>query len=277
MAIARPPFTAQRAGARNAASREPVTRRTRRPSSTRLASWGQEDRRAERGRPETEDRVEDQKEGALAERADGPLAIGTNRARMSEGRSVTLEPRLSQAKSSCWNQARRPGQYRARQSSEGTVQQAMLESASYNRYPALRWYHPPESRSWDNTFSSVPPLTTNPAGNALPAPPGRSFANWFALALCLAFFLQGLVLIPYLGVQNDEALLGWPSISRSRPSTAARILGHSVPDHDHELYRGAERRGSMPRCSGSGRPRRTPCAFRCCCFGTLTVWLFFCW
>jgi len=75
----------------------------------------------------------------------------------------------------------------------------------------------------------VPPLTTNPAGNAASRAPGRSFANWFALALCLAFFLQGLVLIPYLGVQNDEALFGMAIYQPLTAEYSARILGHSVP------------------------------------------------
>jgi 4-amino-4-deoxy-L-arabinose transferase-like glycosyltransferase len=120
----------------------------------------------------------------------------------------------------------------------------------------------------------VPPLTTNPAGNAASRAPGRSFANWFALALCLAFFLQGLVLIPYLGVQNDEALFGMAIYQPLTAEYSARILGHSVPTMIMS-YIGALKAWIYAPMFRLWPPSPYSLRIPVLLFGTLTVWLFF--
>ena len=120
----------------------------------------------------------------------------------------------------------------------------------------------------------MPPLTTNPAGNAASRAPGRSFANWFALALCLAFFLQGLVLIPYLGVQNDEALFGMAIYQPLTAEYSARILGHSVPTMIMS-YIGALKAWIYAPMFRLWPPSPYSLRIPVLLFGTLTVWLFF--
>jgi 4-amino-4-deoxy-L-arabinose transferase-like glycosyltransferase len=81
----------------------------------------------------------------------------------------------------------------------------------------------------------VPPLTTDrkaskpiEAGEAR-VPPARDFANVFALLLVALFVLQGLALIPYVGIQTDEALFSTGIFEPRFTEYSARVLGHSVP------------------------------------------------
>ncbi|MGO9096644.1 MAG: ArnT family glycosyltransferase [Bryobacteraceae bacterium] len=120
----------------------------------------------------------------------------------------------------------------------------------------------------------MPPLTTNPVGNAASRAPGRSLANWFALALCLAFFLQGLVLIPYLGVQNDEALFGMAIYQPLTAEYSARIFGHAVPTMIMS-YIGALKAWIYFPIFQIWPPAPYSLRIPVLLFGTLTVWLFF--
>ena len=120
----------------------------------------------------------------------------------------------------------------------------------------------------------MPPLTTNPSGNAASRAPGRSLANWFALALCLAFFLQGLVLIPYLGVQNDEALFGMAIYQPLTAEYSAQVLGHSVPTMIMS-YIGALKAWIYFPMFQIWPPSPYSLRIPVLLFGTLTVWLFF--
>lgn len=129
-------------------------------------------------------------------------------------------------------------------------------------------------RSWDNTLSSVPPLTTSPAESAASRAPGRSLANWFALALCLAFFLQGLVLIPYLGVQNDEALFGMAIYKPLTAEYSARIFGHSVPTMIMS-YIGALKAWIYTPIFALWPPSPFSLRIPVLVFGALTIWLFY--
>lgn len=69
--------------------------------------------------------------------------------------------------------------------------------------------------------------TVTPARPAAGAP-ARQWAVWFALLFCVLFLLQGLALIPYVGIQNDEALFGMSIYKPLYAEYTARIFGHPV-------------------------------------------------
>ncbi|MGE5571110.1 MAG: glycosyltransferase family 39 protein [Rhodospirillales bacterium] len=76
---------------------------------------------------------------------------------------------------------------------------------------------------------------TNETGSAaapktapVPARAARP-ATAFALLLCLGFVLQGLVFIPYVGIQNDEALFSAALLEPVWIEYKVPILGHMVP------------------------------------------------
>ena len=120
----------------------------------------------------------------------------------------------------------------------------------------------------------MPSLTANPAERAAFRAPGHGLANWFALALCLAFFLQGLVLIPYLGVQNDEALFGMGIYKPLTAEYSVRILGHSVPTMIMS-YIGALKAWIYTPIFRIWPPSPYSLRIPVLLFGALTIWLFY--
>jgi len=123
----------------------------------------------------------------------------------------------------------------------------------------------------------VPPATdrqvTAPASSG--AARGLSGAvPWLALGFCGLFFLQGLALIPYLGLQIDESLFGmglYPPITAER---GVRLFGHVVPTMIMS-YIGALKMWMYALVFSVWPPSpysvRVPVAI----MGAATIWLFF--
>jgi 4-amino-4-deoxy-L-arabinose transferase-like glycosyltransferase len=61
------------------------------------------------------------------------------------------------------------------------------------------------------------------------APAMQAGARWFAAALCAVFVLQGLALIPYVGVQHDEVLFGSGIYQPVTAEASVRVARHALP------------------------------------------------
>lgn len=72
-------------------------------------------------------------------------------------------------------------------------------------------------------------MTPAPAGPDIPAARAGRRALWFVLLLSAAFVVQGLVFIPYVGIQNDEALFAAGLYQPYEVEYSVRVLGRSVP------------------------------------------------
>lgn len=110
------------------------------------------------------------------------------------------------------------------------------------------------------------PSTTGFSGGPLP--------TLFAVALCLAFFMQGLVFIPHAGIQTDEALFGMGIYKPIYAEHMARILGHDVPTMMMS-YIGALKTWIYAAIFQVWAPSPYSVRIPVLLAGTLTVWLFF--
>ncbi|MGA2328279.1 MAG: hypothetical protein ABSH05_18525 [Bryobacteraceae bacterium] len=115
---------------------------------------------------------------------------------------------------------------------------------------------------------------------AIPShPPGADaragrLANWFALLLCLLFFLQGLVFIPYAGIQNDEALFAAGIYKPVFAEHMADIFGRPVPTMVMS-YIGALKMWIYAAIFQVWPPSPYSVRVPVLAIGALTVWLFF--
>jgi 4-amino-4-deoxy-L-arabinose transferase-like glycosyltransferase len=103
---------------------------------------------------------------------------------------------------------------------------------------------------------------------------GSPRAGWFAIALCLMFFMQGLVFIPYAGIQTDEALFGMGIYKPVFAEHMARILGYDVPTMMMS-YIGALKTWIYAAIFQVWPPSPFSVRVPVLLAGTLTVWLFF--
>ncbi len=117
---------------------------------------------------------------------------------------------------------------------------------------------------------------TATAPKTAPAPPvpAPGPAVWLTLALCLVFVLQGLVLIPYVGIQTDEALFGSAIYQPIGVEYAARILGHTVPTMVMS-YIGALKAWTYAVIFAVWPPSPYSLRIPVLLIGAVTIWLFF--
>jgi 4-amino-4-deoxy-L-arabinose transferase-like glycosyltransferase len=139
----------------------------------------------------------------------------------------------------------------------------------------------PCNPAWDNyvsfvishmteaTRSAAAPKTT-PA-SAAPVP---GAAAWFAFCLCAIFVLQGLVFIPYVGIQNDEALFGAAILDPVGIEYRARIFGHMVPTMVMS-YIGALKAWVYAAIFAVWPPSPYSLRVPVIVIGAVTIWLFF--
>ncbi len=104
--------------------------------------------------------------------------------------------------------------------------------------------------------------------------PAPSPAAWYALCLCLIFVLQGLVFIPYVGVQNDEALFGSAIYEPIHVEYQARILRHMVPTMVMS-YIGALKAWTYAVIFSIWPPSPESLRIPVLVMGAITIWLFF--
>lgn len=115
---------------------------------------------------------------------------------------------------------------------------------------------------------------TAPKTASAPPVPAPSPAVWLTLALCLIFVLQGLVFIPYVGVQNDEALFGAAIYQPIGVEYQARILRHMVPTMVMS-YIGALKAWTYAVIFAVWPPSPYSLRVPVLLIGAVTIWLFF--
>ncbi len=121
----------------------------------------------------------------------------------------------------------------------------------------------------DAIRSAAAPKTAPVPGAPVPSP-----AAWFAISLCLIFVLQGLALIPYVGIQNDEALFGAAIFQPVGIEYKARILGHMVPTMVM-TYIGALKAWIYTAVFAVWPPSPFSLRVPVVVIGGITIWLFF--
>ena len=103
---------------------------------------------------------------------------------------------------------------------------------------------------------------------------GGPRATLFAVALCLAFFVQGLIFIPYAGIQTDEALFGMGIYKPIFAEHMARFLGYDIPTMMMS-YIGALKTWVYAVIFFVWPPSPYSVRIPVLLAGALTVWLFF--
>jgi Dolichyl-phosphate-mannose-protein mannosyltransferase len=99
-------------------------------------------------------------------------------------------------------------------------------------------------------------------------------ASLLAVVFCVLFFLEGLTFIPYIGLQNDEALFGAAIFPPLKIERAIRISGHQLPTM-LESYLGTLKAWIYEPLFGLLGPSVWSVRLPVLLAGALTVWLFF--